>query len=271
MTRHGTNHPTKAFSVATEHLYDAFRPVPFDPQMIRVEGSVTDQEVAALGADVTTLPATLLVRFVLKVGTTWGGPHDLRRVTPRLLELAADHALPIDRALLWSKLAWADWENWPTHQARVVREFTYAEWRRLLCSPPRPAHLAHRWLTSAVYGVSDIAPYLDRWQDELDDDDIASHHRAVTGHLVLLLNNAVRPDFPQTIDSLFSAHPPAADRLRGFLADRRTFELLDRAAYDLRGTTDERRASLALERLRRLRSRLHHGTGEIGAGPASHT
>src|SRR5699024_2400964 len=98
-----------------------------------------------------SLDASLLARFVLKVGTTWGGAEDLRRVAPRVLELAADHRLPLDRGLVWSKLSWADWTLWPSYQVATVREFARADWLRLLCSPPRPAHLAHRWLSDAVH------------------------------------------------------------------------------------------------------------------------
>ena len=50
--------------------------------------------VCALASSVVELamPADLVARFVLRAGTSWGGPDDLRRVVPRALVLAADHA-----------------------------------------------------------------------------------------------------------------------------------------------------------------------------------
>src|SRR5690606_23485576 len=123
-----------AFAVATRRLYKAFESAVFDPAMPRFSPTVTEDDVAALGGPVAEIPAPLVARFVLKVGTTWGGPDDLRRVAPRALELSANGELPLDRGLLSAKLRWADWPTWPTYQVTTVREFLRCEWCRLLRS-----------------------------------------------------------------------------------------------------------------------------------------
>ncbi|HEX2576778.1 MAG TPA: hypothetical protein VHK88_10550 [Aquihabitans sp.] len=245
--------PASALASATEHLYTAFASVPFHAGMWRSPG-VGDAEVAALGEPVGSLPPDLLARFLVKAGTTWGRPDDVRRIAPRALELAADHQLPIDRGLLWAKLRWAGWPDWPTYQVVTVRAFLRAEWNRLLRADPRPAHLAHRWLRHAASAVDDLGPFLDDWLDALGPLEAPVHHRAATGHLVvLLLGGPLRPDLPATVGDLFPGDPAAAEQLTRWLVGPGTDHELRRAASVLAGTSDARRVDVAVERLRRLR------------------
>lgn len=247
------SHPTEALRTAAERLYAAFDAVPFDPAMDRNPGSVTDADMASIAGPVAELPPTTVARFVVKAGTTWGGPDDLRRIAPRALELAADQQLPIDRGLLWAKLRWAGWTDWPTYQTTTVREFLRCEWARLLRSDPRPTHIAHRWLRYAADGLDDLTPYLDEWHVALDPDAPAPHHRAATGHLVVLLvNSPMRPDLPETVRDVFPAHPEAAGQLARWLVEPTTSERLGAARDALAETADARRVGVAVERLFRF-------------------
>lgn len=246
--------PSRQLAVATDRLYTAFESVPFDPAMARA-ASVTDDDLRLLAEPVPTLPAALVARFVLKAGTTWGSPEDFRRVAPRALALAADQELPIDRGLLWAKLRWAGWTEWPTYQAATVREFLRSEWARLLRSAPRPAHVAHRWLRHAADGVDDLTPYLDDWHDALGPLTPPLHHRAATGHLVLMLaNSPLRPDLPETAQDLFPGHPAAAAQLTAWLTGPATLPALQRSAELLADTSDARRVKVAVDRLVRFRA-----------------
>ncbi len=247
--------PDQNLAAARDRLYTAFEGLAFDPDMIRSPGSVSDADVAALGGPVGALDASLVARFVLKAGTTWGSPADVRRIAPRALDLAADHQLPLDRGLLWAKLTWAGWPRWPTYQALTVREFLRAEWARLLRSDPRPAHLAHRWLREVCVAVDDLSPFLDEWAVALDPDSPAPHHRAATGHLVVfMLNSPLRPDLPDTLGSIFPRRPDAARQVADWLSSAGTEEALRQAAIRLADTTDSRRVGLAAERLDRFRT-----------------
>ena len=237
-------------------MYGAFESCSFDPEMARSPGSVTDDDVTALGSPVESLPADLVARFVLKAGTTWGTPDDLRRVTPRALELAADQALPLDRRLLWAKLRWAGWTSWPTYQVVTIRAFLLAEWERLLRADPRPAHIAHRWLREATDGIEDLGPFLDLWTELLNTTEPPAHHRATTGHLVLLLTNSpLRPDRPQTTAQVLPGSPDQATQLADWLAGEPVREALDQSVVLLAGTTDSKRVQLAADRLARYRAR----------------
>ena len=242
-------------------MYGAFESVPFDADMPRSPGSVPDRDVAALGEPVESLPAELVARFVLKAGTTWGAPEDLRRLAPRALELAADQALPLDRRLLWAKLRWAGWTSWPTYQVVTVRAFLLAEWERLLRADPRPAHVAHRWLREATAGIDDLEPFLDLWTELLHTTEPEAHHRATTGHLVLLVTNSpLRPDLPETVDQVLPGAALPAAQLAGWLAGDPVKAALDQAVVLLAGTTDRKRVQLAVDRLTRFRTR-HDATG----------
>lgn len=256
--------PASARADALEQLYVAFDAVPFDAAMPRYSPTVTDQDVADLAAPVRALPAPLVARFLLKAGTTWGGPDDIRRIAPRALELAAAHQLPLDRGLLWAKLRWAGWPDWPTYQVTTVREFLRAEWACLLRSAPRPAHVAHRWLRHTADGTDDLAPFFSEWLDALGSDTPLLHRRAATGHLVLLLSNsALRPDFPATVAELFPGNDAAARQLTVWLTSIGTGETLAAAATALADTTDARRVTIAHERLIRFQAAVARTTATV--------
>jgi hypothetical protein len=204
---------------------------------------------------VATLPPAVLARFLVKAGTTWGAPDDVRRIVPRALELAADNLLPVDRGLLWAKLGWAGWPRWPTYQAVTTRAFLRAEWARLLRSDPRPAHLGHRWLRDQAGGIEDLTPFLDDWLEALGPRTPPVHRRAATGHLVvLLLNSALRPDHPETARDLFPGRADAAAQLVSWLTEPATDPELGRAAAALAETSDRRRVVVAVDRLHRFRA-----------------
>ncbi len=247
--------PSADLAVAIARLHEAFAGVAFDVDMVRSRGIVTDGEVDELGGPVAGLDAGLVARFVLKAGTSWGGPDDLRRVAPRALELAADHALAVDRTVLWSKLRRAGWPAWPGSQVDAVHAFLRAEWVRLLRSDPRPAHTAHRWLRDLTAGVDDLLPFLDDWHDALGPLTPPPHHRAAACHLVaLLVDSPLRPDHPATVAEVLGpdAPPTTVQQLTTWLTGPGTAHELRRAAEALAGTRDARRVALAVERLARF-------------------
>lgn len=245
--------PTASFDAAAAHLYDAFADVAFDPDMAHAP-TVSADEVAALGGAVAELDPALVARFVIRAGTSWGGPDDLRRVAPRALVLAADHALPVDRTVLWEKLRGAGWPGWPDAQVEAVARFLRAEWARLVRSDPRPAHAVHRWLPSASVATHDLGPFLDDWHEALGPLTPPAHQHAAIGHLVaLLLDSPLRPDLPETVADLVApGEDAAAVQLTAWLTGPAVAHQLRRAAEDLADTKDSRRTSLAAERLGRF-------------------
>jgi len=246
--------PGAAFAVASAALFAAFADVAFDPAMAHSPGSVSPDDVGALGQPVGELPPDLVGRFVIRAGTTWGSADDLRRITPRALTLAADNALPVDRAVLWEKLRWAGWPGWPAPQIAAVQDFLAAEWARLVRSPARPAHIAHRWLGAIAPATQDLEPFLHEWHEALGPLTPPAHLHAAASHLVaLLVDSPLRPDLPATMaDVIPPSGGPAAEQLTTWLIGPGTSHQLRRAAADLADTRDARRLALALERLRRF-------------------
>lgn len=246
--------PQRTLRDARQHLYTAFEAVPFDAEMPRSPGSVSDGDVAALGRPVRSLEPETVARFLMKAGTTWGHPEAIRRIVPRALDLAADHQLPIDRGLLWAKARWAGWPDWPTYQALTVREFLSAEWARLIRSEPRPAHLAHGWLGQVSDGVDDLSPFLADWLDAMGPDSPAPYQRVAAGHLIgLLVQSPLRTDAPRSIRSLFGRRSPVVEQFTDWVTGPEVEEALDRARALLADTDDRRRVTLAAERLARFR------------------
>ena len=259
-----------AYDDALEALYSSFSDVSYRPDMPRCGHCVSDDDVASLAGDVTNLDPGLVARFVTKSGTTWGEPEDLRRMAPRALHLAADQALPVNRSVVLHKLASAQWAAWPDHQVDAVCRFLLAEWGRMLDSPPRPGHTAHRWIRQTAGTMADLSPFLQSWQRRL----VEAPGPAAVHLSVLLVNSELRPDLPATVADLFdggSADPrhsgPAgqgrpgpqttaglADQLGSWLASPSTEAHLARAASALEHTADARRLSLAVDRLGRFRA-----------------
>ena len=245
------DHPN-AFEQARSLLYREFATAEFNSAMAHCHHCVSPDDLVALGAPVEMLDAGLVARFVTKSGTTWGTSDDLRRVVPRALELSADAALPIHRAVLLEKLASTGWADWPAPQVTAICRFLLAEWARLLLSTPRPGHAAHRWLRQTARAVDDLKPFLTAWQTAMGSQVPASGRRAAAVHLaVLLVNSEFRPDFPESITLLFDeaasggstdvAGAVPAAQLEGWLLSTATESQLSQAADALANTSDSRR------------------------------
>lgn len=268
--------PAGSFQHAADLLYRSFEDVAFRPDMARCAHCVDDGDVRRLGTDVRHLDRDLVARFVTKSGTTWGDADDLRRIAPRALHLAAEADLPVSRGIVLAKMAAARWVGWEPHQVEAVRHFLLAEWERLLLSPPRQGHVAHRWLRETATAADDLGPFLEAWQREL-----AAEPGPAAVHLaVLLVNSELRPDFPDTIADLFAppvvttarvggavradgtaevggparSSPATSHQFGAWLAAAATETDLTRAATALDHTADARRLALAVERLRRYRT-----------------
>lgn len=245
--------PRQALRVAIERMYTAFERIPFDATMFRLGASVSDEDLEGLGRPIRDIPAPLVARFLMKAGTTWGGPGDMRRITPRALDLASRDRLGVDRQLLWTKVRWARWPDWPTYQVLTVRSFLDAEWRRVLCTDPAPGMIAHRWLRDDIGGVDSLVPFLAVWHEVLAEPTPLPRRTAATGHLVLLLcHSPVRAGTAAGLSRLFPRHREAAIELARWLLGSTTARLLTENSALLPDEGDRRRAEQAKEQLATL-------------------
>lgn len=252
----------KGFSLgpAAQQLYAAFADLPAHTVVAHCPHCVSDADLQAQAGPVDALSPELVSRFIRKAGTTWGDVDDLRRITPRALTLAADHRLNVSRTLLWEKLRWAEWNRWPAAQADAVARFLLAEFTRMLRVPPRPAHVAHRWLGQVSAGIDDLSGFLTVWHDSMGPLPEPAVQQPAVHHLVeLLTSSPLRPDLPATLADVFPANPLAADQVREFLTGPGTDLDLRRTASDLSGSPSARRVNVAVERLRRYRAAVERG------------
>jgi len=227
-------------------------PPPTPPE--RCSHCVSTHDELALAQPLEAISPELISRFVRKVGTTWGNAEDLRRMTPRVLTLAADHQLNVSRTLVWQKLRWAQWTHWPEAERDAVGRFLVAEFTRLLRVSPRPAHVAHRWLAEVSAGIDDLSGFLTVWHDAIGPLPDRSIQRAAVSHLVeLLTTSPLRPDLPATMAHVFPHSTSAAEQVTAFLSGPGIDLDLRRAATELAGTPQSRRVNVAVERLRRFR------------------
>ena len=240
---------------AAAQLYAAFPSRPASSRVPHCAHCVSEADVAALHARPSTLSPELVSRFVRKAGTTWGGAAELRRVTPRILTLAADHRLNVSRSLVWQKMRAAEWTSWPQTETDAIGRFLLAEFTRLLRVPPRPAHVAHRWLSQVSAGIDDLSGFLTVWHDSMGPLPDPSVQVTAVGHLVeLLTSSPLRPDLPASMADVFPENPTVAPQLTDFLIGPGTDLDLRRAASEQAGGPSARRINVAVERLRRFRA-----------------
>ncbi|MGN6693593.1 MAG: hypothetical protein ACTHN0_05400, partial [Aquihabitans sp.] len=229
---------------AAAQLYAAFAPIRPSSPVEHCSHCVSDADLAALDAPVASISPEAVSRFVLKAGTTWGGPEDLRRLTPRVLTLAADHRLNVSRSLVWQQLRAAGWQTWPRTEVDAIGRFLIAEFTRLLRVPPRPAHVAHRWLAQVSTGIDDLSGFLTVWHDSMGPLPDPSIQLTAVGHLVeLLTSSPLRPDLPATMVDVFPQNPAVAQQVTDFLVGPGTDLDLRRAASDQAGTPSVRRVN----------------------------
>jgi hypothetical protein len=245
---------------AARALVEAFADVEAAPVPLHCPHCIDADDLAASAGPIGAISPDLASRLVLKAGTTWGGPDELRRIVPRVLTLAADHRLNVSRSLVWSQLRAAGWDAWPLHQREAIGRFLLAEFSRLLRVPPRPAHVAHRWLGQVSVGIDDLSGFLTVWHDSIGALPDPSIQRSAVAHLVeLLTSSPLRPDLPATMADAFPANPAAGPQVTAFLCGPGVDLDLRRAAADLTGTRHARRVNVAVERLRRFRAAVERG------------
>lgn len=249
--------PSDGFSLepAAAQLAAAFAGAAGSSPTAHCPHCVSDDDLAAFRGPVAALSPELVSRFVRKAGTTWGTSDDVRRLAPRILTLAADHRLSVSRELVWQQFRAAGWETWPEAEVEAVGRFLLAEFTRLLRVPPRPAHVAHRWLAQVSSGTDDLSGFLTVWHDTMGPLPDPSIQVTAVGHLVeLLTSSPLRPDLPATMVDVFPQNPAVAQQVTDFLVGPGTDLDLRRAASELSATPSARRINVAVERLRRFRA-----------------
>ncbi len=112
---------------ATERLYDVLSRYPRPGRVAGCPCCVSAEDQARLHrAPLRELVAEDVQRYASKALTTWGTEDDLRHYLPRLLELVWE--LPVAPEILLGKLAYAEWDRWPSDERDALHAWLDAWW-----------------------------------------------------------------------------------------------------------------------------------------------
>jgi hypothetical protein len=77
-----------------------------------------------------------LERYASKAMTTWGNVRHFKHFLPRILELSIEHRDDfLDLAVVFGKLAYANFDAWPQREKEAVNQFFAEYWDRQLAEP----------------------------------------------------------------------------------------------------------------------------------------
>ncbi|WP_201388103.1 hypothetical protein [Ktedonobacter sp. SOSP1-85] len=110
-----------------------------------------------------------LERFTWKAMSTWGDEDDFKHFLPRILELVSDAQERRDLPYLFvifGKLGYC--KEWTEQEREAVTNYLLALWRWILAGHPgreEDSLLASEYLEAMLYGIDDLAPFLNAWRD----------------------------------------------------------------------------------------------------------
>ena len=113
------------------------------------------------------IKADELHRYAFKAMTTWGGTEDFKHFLPRLFELViAEESIvdEIDAEVLFGKLSYARWQQWPLQEQSAVKDYLDTLWLFLLSRSPEAVTL-DSFVCAYGQAVEDLTPYLEAWEN----------------------------------------------------------------------------------------------------------
>lgn len=131
-------HPNKAMEAldkAIAGLYGIFKSYRIKPSFSGCAHCVSPKDSEYLcSTELSQLSPTDLDTYAFKAMTTWGEVNDFKHFLPRLFELVAteDTNCLSSLEVLFGKLAYARWNDWPTGERRAVRSYLEAYWNTCL-------------------------------------------------------------------------------------------------------------------------------------------
>lgn len=155
---------------AVEGLYSVFSRY---PRPLRIEScscgctkpNATEPLVAVPLRDIS---ADALEDYAFSAMTTQGSVADFRYLLPRLFEAISTHDLGCTPEILFGKLRYAKWSDWPADEITAIKVYLQALWEKALNSFPLRNHLAgfpeiESLLASIAVTGEPLEPYLQTW------------------------------------------------------------------------------------------------------------
>ena len=161
---------------AVEELYETFRGYP-----LRADTDACpcvhepEQERMLHARPLRELTADHLEMYAADAMLVWGNEDDYRHFLPRIFELLItldDPRFELDLApIVFNKLRFANWANWPIDEQNAIRRYFLMAWKAVLRANPDVLGLTDEedWLSGIAQAEDDLHPYLAAWAEERSD------------------------------------------------------------------------------------------------------
>lgn len=165
-------------SACIDSLYDVFSVY---EQPRHMAGAMGDIDETHETEEILSTPLRKLTRehidwYCTSAITTVGSVSDFKFYLPRILELLVVKASPaLDVPSAFSKLSYAEWQNWPIGERKSLLAYFDALWESTLSVFPQ-ATSAGDCLDGLGQVVKDLKPYLTRWGKLCNGGDTAVQH-----------------------------------------------------------------------------------------------
>ena len=147
-------------------LYRVFRPYRLGPDFAGCDHCVDPRETELLAkTPLHDLSLEALRRYSFKAMTTWGEAKHFKHFLPRLFELAVDAPSEFELEVLFGKLEYAKWQEWPTIERDSVEGYLREFWRAAIGQPPMDEYdeTINKVLCSLASACSTLRPFLEDW------------------------------------------------------------------------------------------------------------
>jgi hypothetical protein len=139
---------------AIERVYREFARYPRRSHVSGCPCCVDDEEARALAsAPLRDIPEATLERYAFKAMTTWGDEADFKHFVPPIFERTVRGRLGVNEQIVFGKLAYASWHEWPTREREVIVDLTHAWLRACLEGATLPDRLQDIVESAGVAGI----------------------------------------------------------------------------------------------------------------------
>ena len=148
-------------------LYCVFRPYRLDPDFAGCSHCVDPADTDRLAnSELRSLTLADLDSYSFNAITTWGDTKHFKHFLPRLFEIAStDYVHFLSSEVLFGKLAYGKWYEWPAIEQRAVKNFLDAFWQSAITSELASADddSIDTALCAIGNACSTVSPFLEKW------------------------------------------------------------------------------------------------------------
>lgn len=159
---------------AIAELYRVFRPYRVEFPLEACACCVDESHQRVISAKpLEALTSRDLDWYAFKAITTFGTVNDFKHFLPRLLELIAyERDFPINEEIVFGKLPYASWRDWPMTEQRAIEAYLPALWRQTIETMDEGMSMQ---VCLACIGrvVESVSEYLAHWSEAMQQSAVA--------------------------------------------------------------------------------------------------